>query len=181
MPGHTHQHIIFHLKLWLQCVALFRQPYSASPHLFLTRIILIFGKVSYWCWETSQKHSMGLRWELMVVSSSMKLIPQGPRTRLSQFEPCESWHCHPAIWPFSTFRYSADLILLPNVFTKPRPDQVKQPHIITLPPVSCTVATIHDGCITSFASLLTLMCPLLWNRVIWICQITWHFVIASVC
>uniref|UniRef100_A0A0E9XTD3 Uncharacterized protein n=1 Tax=Anguilla anguilla TaxID=7936 RepID=A0A0E9XTD3_ANGAN len=30
-------------------------------------------------------------------------------------------------WPFSTFRYSADFILLPHNVAEPRPDQLKQP------------------------------------------------------
>ena len=31
----------------------------------------------------------------------------------------------------------------------PRPDQLNQPQIITLPPQACLVGTRHDGCITS--------------------------------
>ena len=42
---------------------------------------------------------------------------------------------------------------------EPRPDQLNQPQIITLPPQACTAGTRHDGCITSFASLLTLIYP----------------------
>uniref|UniRef100_A0A3Q1JE75 Piwi-like RNA-mediated gene silencing 1 n=1 Tax=Anabas testudineus TaxID=64144 RepID=A0A3Q1JE75_ANATE len=39
------------------------------------------------------------------------------------------------------------------------PDQLQQPQIIALPPQAYTVGTKHDGCITSPASVLTLMQP----------------------
>ena len=43
-----------------------------------------------------------------------------------------------------------------------RPDQLKQPHIIILPPPprGCTIGTKHGGCFTLFTALLTLMSPL---------------------
>ena len=40
-----------------------------------------------------------------------------------------------------------------------------QPKIIMLPRQARMAGTKHDGCINSSASLLTLMCPSLWNRV----------------
>lgn len=40
---------------------------------------------------------------------------------------------------FSTFRWSA---------SQPKPDQLIQPQILTLPPQACTVGTMHDGYIT---------------------------------
>merc|ERR1712035_273013 len=61
---------------------------------------------------------------------------------------------------FSVF----DLIFWAHNVAEPRPEQLKKTQIITLPPQACTVGTRHDGCITSSASLLTLMPPSLWNR-----------------
>ena len=43
--------------------------------------------------------------------------------------------------------------------------ELNQSQIITLAPQACTVSTRHDGCITSSASLLTIILPSLWNRV----------------
>ena len=64
-------------------------------------------------------------------------------------------------WLFGIFRKSADLIFWSHNVAEPRPDQLKQPQMITLPPQTCVVDTRHDGCITSSSSLLTS----LWNRV----------------
>ena len=72
-----------------------------------------------------------------------------------------SWNFFEKTWSFNISRQSADLIFI----AEPRPDQLKPPQIITLPSQACTLGIRHDGCITSSASLLTLMRPSLWNRV----------------
>lgn len=74
--------------------------------------------------------------------------------------------CYHSLQAFAVHSsWSADLILGAHAVAEPRPDQLQQPQIIALPPQACTVGTRHDGCITSSASLPTLMHPSLWNRV----------------
>ena len=58
----------------------------------------------------------------------------------------------------STFTWSGGLIFCV--------DSIDQLKIITPPPQVCTGATKCDGCITSSATLLTLMHPSLWNRLV---------------
>ena len=94
--------------------------------------------------------------------------------------PHESWHCHLVIFPVSLgkrkIHWCKNLLIqyiqvvswphfLAHNVTEPRPEQLKQPQIITLPPQACTVGARHDGSITSSSSLLPLTPPSLWNRV----------------
>ena len=93
-------------------------------------------------------------WWIVALSSWNISVPSGKKKSIDGI-----------IWSFSIFRLSADLIFWSDDVAEPRPDQLKQPQIITLPPQTCVVDTRHDGCITSSASPLTLVHPSLWNRV----------------
>lgn len=69
---------------------------------------------------------------------------------------CVLWHKGRKSIHRCTFRSTADLISLPHNVAECRPDQPKQPQIITLWPEDCTVGPMHDGWIASCVSLLNL-------------------------
>lgn len=93
---------------------------------------------------------------VLITGESGRLLQHTPKILL-EVQVWTLWrskmnHC----CSFSTFRWSD---------SQPKPDQLIQPQILTLPPQACTVGTMHDGYITW--SLLTLMHSSLWTGSIW--------------
>ena len=165
--GPTHAYISLD-RLWLRhtfAVALFWQAYEMSHHWFPSRVCQ--DPCRLMCEVFSSKILCGVKvwtlwwpvhvwkWCLMLpkpVFHNLSLMNRG--IVILEYDPAireEQIHWKKLV---SIIRQSAE----------PRPDQLKQPQIITLPLQACTVGTGHEWCITSSASLLTLICPSLWNR-----------------
>ena len=107
------------ITVWLRsafAVALIRQPYAMSQHLFPSRVALIFG-LDFVLMTGESNHSFSLfqhipktfngvkgrtlRWPIHVWKCLLMLPDThvSSCSTLSQLEPDESWHCRPGICP----------------------------------------------------------------------------------
>ncbi len=89
-------------------VALFKQRYATSQHLFSSRVALFLAWILYWQWESqatlvgsskSSRHSVELSSRL-VINSYMKMIPRANWIPISQIEPDEFCYCHAGMCTF---------------------------------------------------------------------------------
>ena len=137
-------------------VALFRQPYAMSQIIIIHPVAFIFGRDfvlmtgesnhSFSLFLYTQRLLMGLKsglWWPIHVWKWLLMLPDthvSSCSTLSQLEPDESWHCCPGIClshqgrknPIDGITWSIQYIQELCWLAVPRPDQLKQPQIITL-------------------------------------------------